>query len=759
MVKKKSTIKVYLPPKKPKKKPKRKKPIIRNKNFGMLQKEIIDNIRVNTVQKKLEEALKNKDYAEFDRLKSAQTGQDARMGINLVLNALNLLKQKVDDILITAQSYDPTNPVVVNIEAEGGLLKKTLDKLFNELIMLRPKIGKFTDKDKDRLRQIKNEVDRISSSVNKIHGLLDKVKTMRKMTPEEKKIALGKKKIRDIQKDIKSDIKDLYTFGFDTTKDEQEKLKKLLEDKETGRYAGEVISEELKKRASDGFDKLEELKEKFKIIENINNVLVESAPDISRMAGFPIKNIRNYTDTVKQIKKKLNKLDKSISKASLKNMDDVKDYISLTQNQIIDLEKDISDAISLGKHYIDETEDKTKVGKIPSEGLETINKYIEDYKKIIAKFRDVYYLDIVHLFDKTIKQPESGANRTKLDTDYGRELVLNLKDAFGDKYNLKSDGTKLFETNQYARQAYEAYMNYYKDVLKKAEDELKTLIKIKDYYKSSAKNKEYKKMHEFYNEAVVLYDSNYAIIKDFIDRMKYVYKIFTNFTAAEVREARKKKKEDEKEEKRKKKEEEKRKKKEEKEKKEKEKTDEDKKKELLETKGITEINHYINAVKNILQNVKELKKKYIEHIKTYSTKGAPKKMKTKTSTSNVYDKLTNLTDYNKSPYFYGVTLYDKNDLEDATIRGIFTIYKDDIKEVITGFENKDGKKYKGIQETLNEMNEYKDDYNKLIEEGKYEEAFKLIKTIQDLEIGVKNNIDVSYGEYKNILDIFEKGET
>ena len=233
MVKKNTTIKIYPAGKargtRGKKLP--QKPVIRNKNFGQIQNAIISNIKVSTLQRELEESIKNCDFSKYDELLKQKGLQDERLKLDKILNAITLLKQGFNEARMDIQQFDPNNPLVDEVEKESDKLLLTLNKQFEEIIRMRPRIKTLTADEKRRLGTLDRDIERYSDNLNKVKSLVEQLAGKeKKLKPDEVTAIKERKEAEKSFGDIAKALKDVAKFGFNnTTQKDQDILKKALE--------------------------------------------------------------------------------------------------------------------------------------------------------------------------------------------------------------------------------------------------------------------------------------------------------------------------------------------------------------------------------------------------------------------------------------------------------------------------------------------------------------------------------------------------
>ena len=178
-------------------------PIIRNKDFA-LERALFKAIRPGLQQTKLEESLKNNDYAEYNKLLEIKKDQDERIRIDKILKAITILKQKFTEARNKVQDYDPTLDVVKKVEGESDQLIKTLDNRFNEIIQIRGRLDKLNEQDKRIINNIDREIERYAVDLEKVSGLTKRLDDKNKVTKEEKALIEQKESLeKSVQKSKK----------------------------------------------------------------------------------------------------------------------------------------------------------------------------------------------------------------------------------------------------------------------------------------------------------------------------------------------------------------------------------------------------------------------------------------------------------------------------------------------------------------------------------------------------------------------------
>lgn len=384
--KKQPKIKIYTQPKKSQtKKGRVKRPIIRGKNDKLIQRKVANSISVSKMQRELEKAIKQKDFSEYDRIMSQKDGQSTRMEIDLILNALNVLKQKIDNAILTGELYDPTNESVKNIISQGQELKKRLEKEFQELIRMRPNAERLNDRDKNRVRQIKDEVDRISLQFDKIDNLVDKIKDMPKLSPDEREEAKKKAKVKEDRKKIREAVGDIKIFGFDKTKKEQDLLQEVLKTTEGKKALKEEIIEKRADVISRIFEKLDRMKSLARRLEEIADKLNEygiKGTIESKKGGSD--ELKSFNSIYLKLMKNYDKYVKYMNDPELNNMEDVKKFFEISVESANSLGNALNNMVNMGNGIL------AKYG--PSKAKKEAKKEItSSMQNELDKFKDDYF--------------------------------------------------------------------------------------------------------------------------------------------------------------------------------------------------------------------------------------------------------------------------------------------------------------------------------------------------------------------------------
>ena len=400
-------------------------PIIRNKDFA-LERALFKAIRPGLQQTKLEESLKNNDYAEYNKLLEIKKDQDERIRIDKILKAITILKQKFTEARNKVQDYDPTLDVVKKVEGESDQLIKTLDNRFNEIIQIRGRLDKLNEQDKRIINNIDREIERYAVDLEKVSGLTKRLDDKNKVTKEEKALIETKREFREVSAKIQEDLKTIFTFDLENTKVEQSRIKEELAKVKTAPLVLETAKRILKDETSEEVSKLRSL---------LTNLVVKK-DYLSHLSGY-IKD----DDSLKRRINRFNELQKVSTKAfhvlenpELKNFNDI--------IQAVNMSNLLKDYYAAGKEL---DKDFSKLSNsIVREDVKGVG--YETYEEILAsleKINNNYNLmrETVQYYDSVFNSILNGLldDKTKEDLGLDKNYTGNkiLKDNVGNKYNFK----------------------------------------------------------------------------------------------------------------------------------------------------------------------------------------------------------------------------------------------------------------------------------------------------------------------------------
>lgn len=408
--------------------------------------------KADPAQRKLEESLKNKDFTLYNQLRTKGVANAEEGTIRNSIQAMQLIKSKLQTIIDEVYSYNPNIKEVDEIEKGAEALIETLEKQTKYLLLLLPKVGKLSKEDQNKLDVITRDVERYSVDLNKIDGLLKVLQTREeKLDPKLVEQLKARKKIKQEEEDLKKDVSEVFRFGLDTTKIEQDKLRKALDDP----LKRDIISEDVKNRADLYKDKLIKLKIQYTTLNEIfNNINDERAKVVKGNGSGPVN---TFNTQYKDITNALSMLEDFILKPSIASIGDIERYMSLDTKEISKLSTAVEQVIKDGNKLLKNTKDVDKVPKVKD--INNIWKNIDDnvntMQNLIKSVTDAYVL-IADVFVELknyngIKGQGGEISNDLIDKFINNGISIDTKEGkkiyTGDKYSHLLNGY-----NEYSRQ-------------------------------------------------------------------------------------------------------------------------------------------------------------------------------------------------------------------------------------------------------------------------------------------------------------------
>ena len=476
-------------------------------------------------QKKLEEALKNKDFTLYNDLRTKGVANAEEITIRNSIQAMQLMKSKLQSIIDEVYSYNPNVKEVDEIEKGAELLIETIEKQIKFLLFLLPKVGKLSKEDQNKLDVVARDVERYSVELNKIDGLLKILQTKEnKLDPKLVEQLKKRKKIKAEEEDLKKDVSEVFRFGLDTTKIEQDKLRKALEDP----LKRDIITEDVRKRADTYQDNLTSLKIQYTTLNQIFNKINDSRAEVVTANGANAVNTFNaqyysMTDAV-------NKLEDFILKPTITSIGDIERYMSLDTKELGKLETSIEQVIKDGNKLLKKSKNLDKVPRVKVKDAnfeKVIDDDINTMKDLIKAIQNAYVM-ISDVFIALKDYPGVKSGNIKLDLINEFEANgLSVNTINGKKILYKKKYSNLLNAyNDYTRELLQEFkqvenkMRQYKSDIKMSKDSgLLEDVKddIVDYYQEF--NKNYIHMAENLVESLQLIVKDPFIIKS-LDKAK-----------------------------------------------------------------------------------------------------------------------------------------------------------------------------------------------------------------------------------------------
>ena len=270
------------------------------------------------LQAEMEDALAKKDFATYNKYRAEIKGENEKVKFGRTLEAIQILKQKVNNIKTELQNYNPNLKEYKIINEDIDLFLERLDNMFNQLVPLRNRLGKLNKEEERMYKSMDTDVDRYAFEISKIEGLLSKLSGKEpKLLPEEVKMLKYNSDIKKKEKEIMNVLENLEKYGLDQSTKELNILRSYLStgnerDREiTSKAIGDFLFEE-----EDVFNDLAiEVRTSY---DNIKGYLeyLSSFKQIENMGPTTERNKGNYIrrSEITQLKRKKNELTRKVKK-------------------------------------------------------------------------------------------------------------------------------------------------------------------------------------------------------------------------------------------------------------------------------------------------------------------------------------------------------------------------------------------------------------------------------------------------------------